>query len=480
MNEVTSASRGRGLITPAVIGLSLSMLMASLDTSIANAGLPTLARAFGASFPAAQWIVLSYLLVVTTLIVSVGRLGDVMGRRRLLIVGLSVFTGASAICGGAPELWILIAARAAQGLGAAIMMALTLAFMGETVPKDRIGAAMGLLGTMSAVGTAFGPSLGGILTSALGWRSIFLVNVPVGLVSLYLASRYLPADRSNSKADGTGFDGMGTLLLGVALASYALAITLGRGNFGLLNGALVAVAVLAILLFVYVESHAKSPLLHLPMFRDRVLSTGLVTSLLVSTVIMSTLVVGPFYLSGALGLDAATVGFILSVGPIVVAISGVPAGRLADRFGASRLTLVGLLGLMAGSVLLYALPMSLGVPGYVIPILLITSGYAVFQTANNTSVMVGVEPERRGLVSGMLNLARNLGLITGVSVMGAIFARATGSTAISTAHASAIANGMRTTFAVAAGLIGVALLVSILSRRASRIQTVEPTTLCAG
>ena len=155
------------------------MLMPSLDTSIANAGLPTLAQAFTASFQAVQWIVLAYLLAITTLIVSVGRLGDIVGRRPLFLAGIGLFSVASLLCGVAPTLWLLIAARAAQGLGAAIMMALAVALVGETVPKAKTGSAMGLLGTMSAIGTTLGPSLGGVLIAGLGWRTIFLVNVPL-------------------------------------------------------------------------------------------------------------------------------------------------------------------------------------------------------------------------------------------------------------------------------------------------------------
>ncbi len=179
------------------------MLLSSLGTSIANVGLPTLAQAFNASFQEVQWIVLAYLLAITTLIVSVGRLGDIIGRRRLLLAGIVLFTVASVLCGVAPTLWLLIAARAAQGLGAAIMMALTMAFVGETVPKAKTGSAMGLLGTMSAIGTALGPSLGGVLIAGLGWRAIFLVNVPLGILTL--ASRAsLPARRSPSAEGAIG------------------------------------------------------------------------------------------------------------------------------------------------------------------------------------------------------------------------------------------------------------------------------------
>ena len=448
----------------ALASLSLAMLLSSLGTSIANVGLPTFARAFNASFQAVQWIVIAYLLAVTTLIVSVGRLGDVIGRRRLLLAGIALFTVASIVCGGAPALWLLIAARAAQGLGAAIMMALTMAFVGEMVPKSKTGSAMGLLGSMSAIGTALGPSLGGVLIAGLNWRAIFFVNVPLGALTLLLAYRYLPLDRELPIADRPAFDMLGTFMLAVTLAAYALAMTIGRGSFGPLNLALLFAAVLGIALFILVEARAAAPLILLAIFRDPALSASLAMSAVVSTVVMATLVVGPFYLSRALGLDAARVGLVLSVGPLVAALTGLPAGRLADRVGAQRMTIIGLLGIAVGSFILSLLPPTFGIAGYIAPIVVLTAGYALFQTANNTAVMASVSPDQRGVVSGLLNLSRNLGLITGASAMGAVFALASGSIDVTTARPEAVATGLRITFAVAASLVLVALAIAVASR----------------
>ncbi|MCE9651045.1 MAG: MFS transporter [Parvibaculum sp.] len=454
----------------ALASLSLSMLLSSLGTSIANVGLPTLAQAFGASFQQVQWVVLAYLLAITTLIVGVGRLGDVVGRRRLLLAGIALFTLASAFCGFAPALPLLVAARAAQGLGAAIMMTLAMAFVGETVPKAKVGGAMGLLGTMSAIGTALGPSLGGVLISGFGWRTIFLVNLPLGLLTLWVAHRALPADRPRPNAGRPGFDVPGMLLLALALAAYALAMTMGRGSFGPLNAALLSAAVLCGGFFLRVEAKAASPLIQLTMFRDPALSASLAASALVSTVMMATLVVGPFYLSLALGLGAALVGTVMSAGPLVAALTGVPAGRIADRFGARRMTVFGLAAMAAGCLMLSILPSTLGVLGYVAPIAVVTAGYALFQTANNTAVMAQVGADRRGVMSGMLNLSRNLGLITGASLMGAVFALASATTDIATARPEAVAAGMRTTFAVATLLIVVALGIVVAARaRRSRL-----------
>jgi EmrB/QacA subfamily drug resistance transporter len=448
----------------ALVSLSLSMLLSSLDTSIANVALPTLAQAFTASFQEVQWVVLAYLLVITTLIVSVGRLGDIVGRRRLLLAGIFLFTTASILSGLAPALWLLIAARAVQGLGGAIMMALTMAIVGETVPKAKTGSAMGLLGTMSAIGTALGPSLGGVLIAGIGWRAIFLVNVPLGILTFFLAYRSLPFDSRMEKTARAGFDNLGTLLLALTLAAYALAVTIGRGSFGALNLALLLAAAFGVGLFVLAEARAASPLIRLTMFRDKWLSASLAMSALVATVVTTTLVVGPFYLSLALGLDAAMIGLVLSVGPLVAALAAAPAGHFSDRFGAQRMTIIGLIGMAAGSSILSILPTSLGIFGYIAPIVVITGGYALFQTANNTAVMANIHAEQRGVISGLLNLSRNLGRITGASVMGAVFALASATSNITPALPEAVAAGMRMTFVLATILIVVALVIAVGSR----------------
>jgi MFS family permease len=301
---------------------------------------------------------------------------------------------------------VLIAARAAQGFGAAIMMALTIALVGETVPKARTGSAMGLLGTMSAIGTTLGPSLGGILIASFGWRMIFLVNVPLGVLAFLLGLRTLPADHRAMKA--------------------------------------------------------TSPLPRLAMFRDATLSTGLARSALVATVMMSTLIVGPFFLARALGLDVARVGMVMSVGPLVAALTGVLAGRIVDRFGAHRMTTVGLAGLSAGLVALALAPQAFGVAGYLAAIVVVTANSALFQTPNNPRILADARPDERGVVSGMLGLSRNVGLIAGASVMGALFAFASATSDVTTAAPAAVAAGMQATFLVAALLVALALAIPLI------------------
>lgn len=437
----------------ALAALALCILLSSLGTSVANVALPTLAQAFAASFQATQWVVLAYLLTITALIVGVGRLGDIVGRRRLLLIGLAVFTASSIVCAVAPALWVLIAARATQGLGAAVMMALALAMVSETVPKEKIGGAMGLLGTMSAVGTALGPVLGGFLIAGFGWQAMFFVNAPLGLLALLLAYRSLPADGAASTGSDVRFDVLGTLLLALALSAYALAMTVGGGRFSALNLALLVAAVLGGALFVFAEARVTSPLVRLTVFHDMRLNVGLGASAVASTVVMTTLIVGPFYLSRALGLDPASVGMVMTAGPLVAAATGIPAGRLVDRFGVQGMTLVGLVGMGIACAALSFIPSSLGVPGYVVPLTVLTAGYALFQAANNAAIMKEVGGDRRGVVSGMLNLSRNLGLITGASLMGAVFALGAGGADLAAAPSGVVADGMHFTFGCAATLV---------------------------
>jgi len=434
-------SRGRNL---ALSSLSLSILLSSLGTSIANIGLPSLAASFEVPFAQVQWVVLAYLLATTTLIVSAGRLGDRMGRRRLLLAGVALFTLASALCGLAPSLPLLIMARALQGMGAAVMMAMSMALVGSIVDTSRTGRAMGMLGSMSAVGTAMGPSLGGGILAFTSWQGLFLVNVPLGIAAFILVRMQVPADRGVG-VQKAGGDPLGTILLAGALAAYALAMTMGKQGNGF-GPMLVVAALLLAGMFILWQMSAPSPLLDLSLFRDGGLRAALLANILVSMIMMATLVMGPFYLTRVLGLSPALTGLVMATGPCVSALAGVPSGRAVDRFGSAGMTLTGLAGVGVGCLFLSSAPANWGIAGYMLPIAVMTSGYALFQAANNTGVMSTQPPSRRGLVSGLLNLSRNLGLITGAACLGVVFTLAAGTTDIATAPPCLVATGMRSAF----------------------------------
>ena len=266
----------------------------------------------------------------------------------------------------------------------------------------------------------------------------------------------------NPAGDAQGFDPAGMLVLTLSLSAYALATTAGAGLAVSLALAVAALAGLA--LFVRIEATVATPMVAMRVLGDRALATGLIAAGLVSAVVMASLVVGPFYLSGILGLAPAEVGLVMSVGPVIAALSGVPSGHLVDRFGAAAMTRAGLAGLVLGALLMTVLPELLGVVGYVGGIGLVTSGYALFQAANGTAIMTGVARDRRGVVSGLLALGRNLGLVTGASAMAGLFALGSvvGPTIGLMAGGS---GGLQLTFAAAALLGGLALVLTLRDGR---------------
>lgn len=459
--QTTESGEQKRITRWALGSLALAMLLASLGISTPNVALPTLAQAFTASFQETQWVIISYLLAITIMIVGVGRLGDIVGHRRVFLAGICLFTVASFLCGIAPSLWMLIAARAGQGLGAAILLALTVALVRDTVAKEKTGSAMGLLGTMSAIGTALGPSLGGVLIAGPGWRAIFLILVPLGILNFLLVYRYLHVDSQSKQFHLRDFDGVGTFLLGFTLASYSLAVTVGNGRFNLLNIILILAAAGGVGLFVLVEARVRSPLIQLEAFRNVALNASLIMNALVSTVMMTTLVVGPFYLALALGLNETSVGVVMSVGPIISTLSGVPTGRIVDRLGAPFMIIIALIEMALGAFALAMLPAMFGLIGYIVALIILTPGYQLFQAANNTTVMMDADVDQRGVISGMLNLSRNLGLLTGAAVMGAVFAFTLETTDITAAQPEVVASGMQSTFAIASILITLAVIISI-------------------
>lgn len=404
--EETDRNERTGMVAAT---LALAMLLASLGTSIANIALPALAAAFSASFGAAQAVVVAYLAGLTAVVVVAGRLGDVHGLKRMLVAGLGLFAVASLVCGLAPSLPLLVAARAVQGIGAAFLMTLSMALIRETAGEARVGRAMGLLGTMSALGMALGPVLGGMLVPATGWRGVFLVQAPLAGLGLIFAIAVLPA-RAGAKRSAPS-------------------------TWAAFEGSI---------------------------------APNLVVNLAVAAVMMTTLVVGPFYLGFGLGLEDMLVGLVMSVGPVISIFSGVPSGRLVDAWGTGRVLAAGLLALAAGAFLLAFLPEAIGLGGYVLAIVVLTPGYQLFQAANNVATLSGVSGDRRGTVSGLLGLSRNIGLVAGASVMGAVFALGAGTEDLAHAAPSAIAAGMRLTFLAAGGLMIAAIAVVGLAGRPSQ------------
>lgn len=448
--------------------LAASTLLSSSATSIANVALPTLMQALDASFQRVQWVVLAYLLALTALVAVAGRIGDMFGPKRMLLAGVALFAIAATLCALAPGIELLIAARALQGAGAAIVTALALAQVSLIAPPTRAGAAMGLMGSASAVGTAIGPALGGALVQAWGWQAIFVCSALLATIVLYLVSRHLPPDRPTASARPS-LNILGAVLLILTIGAYALALSLNRGAFGAFNLALLAIAAIGFVLFIAVQNRSPSPIVRFSLLAAPRVSAGLATNLLVAAIVMGTLIVGPFYLVSGLGLDATSAGLVMAIGPVVAAFAGAPSGSAVDRFGSERATHLGLGAIVIASLSLAVSPLSAGVLGYVASIALMTAGYALFQAANNAALVASAAQNERGAVSGLISLARNLGLITGASILGAVFAAAASLDGAAPIQAQAASAGVRFTF-------GVATLAALLAAFINAKATLDPRT----
>lgn len=432
--------------------LSGAMLLASLGTSIATVALPSLARAFPATIGELQWVVLAYLLTVTVTIIGIGRLGDLYGDRRLLVAGLALFTLASIVCAASTSLALLIAARAVQGVGGAVLMAMPMSIARNAFSADRTGTVMGMLGTMSAIGTALGPSLGGVAMAGFGWQAAFILLTGTGIVAFALAVWAIPALPRVSSGARTGMDWIGTTLLAAGLGLYALATSGNGGGAPWATPSLLLSAMAVLWLFIHSQQRTPSPLVPLALLRDRVICMGLATNLVMGAVMMATLVVGALFLSFGLRLNETQTGLVMAVGPITAALAGVPAGALADRLGRQNAAMIGIAETTIGLVCLALLPLWWGTAGYVAALIVLTPGFQLFLAANNAGVMLAAPVAQRGMVSGLLGLSRNLGLLTGASAMATLFAALIGSEPIAAASTNSISLAFTTVFLVAAGL----------------------------
>ncbi|MCS4244757.1 MFS family permease [Rhizobium sp. BIGb0125] len=401
--QQTKVSEQQRMTKGVVFTLSLSMLLASLGTSIVNIALPALAEAFSAPFAEVQAVVVIYLAAMTVSVVIAGRLGDRFGLKPMLQTGLGLFCLASFASAFAQNLWWLIAARALQGIGAAFLMTLSMALMRQMASQSRIGRAMGLLGTVSAGG----PSLGGLLIPVAGWQGIFWLQIPFTAIALLLAVVILPDDVARKQ-------------------------TVAASMRSVFNADLVA---------------------------------SLVINLLVAAVMMTTLVVGPFYLGLRLELQINQIGFVMAIGPLLSIISGVPSGRLVDVWGSRRVLSLGLILLAAGAFLLAFLPNTIGLVGYIASIILLTPGYQLFQAANNTAALADVPREQRGTAFGVLTMSRNIGLITGASIMGVVFSAGVGTENLADATSEAIGQGMQLVFLFSGAMMIAAIAANIAAGR---------------
>jgi EmrB/QacA subfamily drug resistance transporter len=450
-----------------MLAVGMGIFLATIDGSIVNIALPTLTEDLQTSFATVQWVVLSYLLTVTTLMLGVGRLADMRGKKRLYALGFVVFTVGSVLCGLAPGVYWLIGFRVLQGVGAAMTMALGTAIVTEAFPPGERGKALGISGAIVSIGIVIGPTLGGLLLQAFSWHAIFFVNLPVGILGTLLALRHVPAIQPPG---GQRFDFSGALTLFVSLLSLLVALTLGQNRgFGDRYVWLLLVIFTAFLaVFIAIELRVPQPMIDLRLFQDRLFTISLVTGSLTFVAMAGTVLLMPFYLQDLLGYSPRQAGLLLSVVPAALGVLAPLSGSLSDRFGTRPITLAGLAILLVGFITVSTLDAETTSLGYILRFLPVGLGLGVFQSPNNSAIMGAAPRERLGIVSGMLAVNRTLGQTTGIAVLGALWASRVfaevGETlpgGATTAPAAAQIAGLQQTVLVIVGLLAFALGLGI-------------------
>ncbi|RJP79887.1 MAG: DHA2 family efflux MFS transporter permease subunit [Candidatus Zixiibacteriota bacterium] len=441
----------------AFLPIAMVSIASTLNSSVINVSLPVISQALGAGIGVVEWVVMSYLLSLTALLMIAGRVGDLYGRRRTYQWGILAFTVASALCGLSTSIGMLIAFRTLQGAAAALVVAVAPALIGEIYPPAQRGKALGLFGATVSVGLTIGPPLGGFITDWLGWRYIFFISVPLSLLSIVLVRRYLPEDHTHERPS---FDWPGSLTLGGGLLFLLLALSRGSdwGWGSPMTLAMVLMAGGLLALFVRVERSLDNPVLDLRLFRHPVFRSAAAAGFLAFSSLFSQTFLIPFYLVQLRDFTTAHAGLFLVAVPVTMAVAAPAAGALSDKIGTRGLCMLGLAVLGISFVLQATFGVDTSAGWIVLALVLTGLGIGTFNAPNNAELLSSVPRHRMGNASGMMGMTRTLGMVVGVALSSAIFtgvrdALLNGGSAAGSAEAPhAFLAGMRWSFLAAAAL----------------------------
>ncbi|MGW5469059.1 MFS transporter [Streptomyces chartreusis] len=450
-----------------LVVLCAGTLMTILDGNIVTVAMPAIQSDLGFSASGLAWVVNAYLIPFGGLLLLVGRLGDLIGRKRMFTAGLAVFTAASVLCGVATGQGVLVAARALQGVGGAMTSAVVLGMLVALFPEPREqGRAIAVFSAVGAAGGALGTFLGGALTEALNWHWIFLINLPIGIVALFAAVRVLEPDRGAGLGRGADYPGAALVTGALMLTVYVI---VGAGDRDLT--ATLLLAALALTLFVAFtlrQARATRPLLRLRLFGSRVLSGANAVQILMIATMYGFQFIGALYLQRVLGYGELLTGTAFLPAPIAIGVLmlGLSA-RTVGRFGAYRVLLAGLLLIVVGMALLSRAPVDGSyVTDVLPPLLLLATGFAAAMPALTGLAMSGAREEDAGLASGLFNTTQVVGGSLGLAVLSVLAAsRTEGLVADGTGSVAAAAEGYQLAFRVAAGIALGALAVAAVALR---------------
>jgi EmrB/QacA subfamily drug resistance transporter len=438
-----------------LFAIGMGSFMAALDGSVVNTILPILRNAFQSNVAAIEWVVIIYLLVLSGLLLTFGRLGDLRGHKSVYVWGFGIFVISSALCGAARSANTLVLFRGIQAVGAAMLASNSPAIVTGNFPPAQRGRAFGLISMMTYIGLTLGPSLGGWLTQAFGWRTVFYINVPVGALALALSLVFIPKD-TPKEAQGR-FDLAGAAFFLAGLTALLLSMNNGAewgwtspAILGLLLGSLLLLAI-----FIQVERRSRSPMLDLSLFRAPSFSLSTASAILNYICVYSITFLMPFYLIQGRGFNPAKAGLILTTQSILMAICAPISGAFSDRLGTRGPRTAGMAILAVGLFFLSAIGSDTGLWLVALGLAIAGTGTGTFISPNTSALMGAAPMTRQGIASGVLATARNFGMVLGIGLSGAIL-----TTHLATNTATALYRGVDAGL-LAAGLV--AIIGTVLS-----------------
>jgi EmrB/QacA subfamily drug resistance transporter len=447
-----------------LLAVGIGTFMTALDTSVVNTVLPVIGESFKESITAVEWIVTIYLLVLSGLLLSFGRLGDIRGHKITFIAGFLIFMGGSFFSGAAPSVHFLIGSRAFQALGGAMIAANSPAILTKSFPAEQRGQALGLQATMTYLGLTAGPSLGGWLATLFGWRVVFYINLPVGLATILLSSRFIPTDRERKAAEPFDYAGASTFMVG--LGALLLGLNQGEqwGWTSIPILALLSFAIILLLVFVFIELRTAHPMLDLSLFKGLSFSLTTASAVINYIGVFSAIFLMPYYLIQGRGFSPAQAGLILTAQPVIMAIIAPISGTLSDRIGTRLPSVLGMAVLSAGLFALSRLTGESSILKVMEALAIVGLGTGAFISPNNSALMGSASKSRQGIAAGILATARNFGMVLGVGIAGAVYAtglRNAGSSGVLTQN-GAIFSALEMSFLVASLIMILGVLTSMV------------------
>ncbi|KUO50833.1 MAG: multidrug MFS transporter [Desulfitibacter sp. BRH_c19] len=452
------SARQRRLI---LLAIGIGTFMGPLDGSVVNIALPSISGHYDVSLAIVEWVVMSYLLVISSLLLTYGRMGDLYGYKKIYILGFIIFAIGSLLCGLSPTIFLLIVFRAVQAIGAGMMMSMGPAIITHiTHPKER-GKSLGMIAISVSIALTTGPILGGFLTSHFGWQSVFFINIPIAIIAIIMAVKLIPTIESQERQP---FDIIGSFILFFALISILFPLSyaekIGWGNP--LISTLIITGILLLIAFLILEKRIAYPMLDLSLFKNKLYSMGNLSAMINYMAMYSVILIMPFYLQQLLEMSPSQAGLMLIPMPLVTMVVAPISGTISDKVDTRYVSSTGMAVTAFGLWLLSTLDVNSSLLFIGTAFAVIGLGTGMFQTPNNSAVLGSVPPNRRGIASSMLAIMRNIGMVLGVAIAGAIFSSRLNLLMEEQGMVQAYAGAMNATFLVAAGLALIAVLTSLV------------------